>query len=140
VKPFSDERREHTRLDATLVGRFNALASEGYALTTLNVSEGGLRFLSEHPLGEGAIVRVELSLPSSREPVECVVRAIRVVERLAGCEVGAEIVHMPRPHQRRFRMLLTEIREGRLALPSGRIGLAASLTSRRRRAEPARTA
>jgi diguanylate cyclase (GGDEF)-like protein len=139
VKPFSDERREHSRLDAALVGRFNAMAEEGYALTTLNVSEGGLLFLSEHPLGEGALVRVELSLPSAPGPVECVVRAVRVVERREGFEVGAEIIHMAQPHQRRFRVFLREVREGHLALPRGRIGLAASLRSRRRSVDTVRT-
>ena len=139
VKPYSDERREHSRLDTALVGRFNALAAEGYTLTTLNVSEGGLLFLSEHPLGEGALVRVELSLPSGPEPVECVVRAVRVVEQHAGFETGAEIIHMSPPHQRRFRVFLHEVREGRVALPRGRIGLSASLLARRTSDDPVRT-
>jgi diguanylate cyclase (GGDEF)-like protein len=131
VRPFSDERREFTRLDAALVGRFNVLEQEGYALTTLNVSEGGLLFLCEQRLAEGALVRVELRLPSSPEPVECVVRAVRVVRGREGFEIGSQIVHMPRAHQRRFRVFLHDLREGRVALPAGHIGLAASLRAER---------
>lgn len=131
VRPFSDERREFSRLDAALVGRFNVLEREGYTLTTLNVSEGGLLFLCEQRLAEGALVRVELRLPSSREPVECVVRAVRVVPGRGGFEIGSQIVHMPRPHQRRFRVFLHDLREGRVALPAGHIGLAASLRAER---------
>jgi diguanylate cyclase (GGDEF)-like protein len=137
VRPFSDERREFSRLDAALVGRFNVLEKEGYTLTTLNVSEGGLLFLCEQRLAEGALVRVELRLPSSPEPVECVVRAVRVVPGRGGFEIGSQIVHMPRPHQRRFRVFLHDLREGRVALPAGHIGLAASL--RAERASPERT-
>jgi len=134
VRPFSDERREHSRLDAAIAGCFSMMEAETYALTTLNVSEGGLLFLSEHPLGEGALVRVQLSLPPSPDPVECVVRAIRVVPDPAGFEVGAQIVHMPRMHQRRFRVFLHDLRDGLVALPAGHIGLAASLRARRAKA------
>jgi diguanylate cyclase (GGDEF)-like protein len=139
VRPFSDERREFSRLDAALVGRFNVLEKEGYTLTTLNVSEGGLLFLCEQRLAEGALVRVELRLPPAADPVECVVRAVRVVDSGRGFEIGSQIVHMPRPHQRRFRVFLHDLREGRVALPAGHIGLAASLRAERASPERAPT-
>jgi diguanylate cyclase (GGDEF)-like protein len=132
VRPFSDERREFSRQDAALVGRFNVLEKEGYSLTTLNVSAGGLLFLCEQRLAEGALVRVQLRLPSDAPPVECVVRAVRVIDRGGrGFEIGSQIVQMTRPHRTRFRGFLNDLREGRVALPAGRIGLTASL-----RAEP----
>jgi len=49
------------------------------------------------------------------------------VEQHAGFEVGSKIIHMSRPHQRRFRVFLHEVHQGRVALPRGRIGLSASL-------------
>ena len=58
VKPFSDERREYSRLDASLPGRFSVLEKGSHALTTLNVSEGGVLFHAQEPLPAGALVQV----------------------------------------------------------------------------------
>ena len=110
VKPFSDERREFNRIEASLVGRFNLIAVQSHPLTTLNLSEGGILFLTDKPLSAGTLVRVNLGLRASKETIECVVRVVRVTEAGAGYEVGAQIVHMPKPHQRRFRFFLRDLR------------------------------
>ncbi len=115
VKPFSDERREHARLDAVLPGRYSVVDGEAHALTTLNVSESGLLFHSEEPLGAGAVVRVQLALPPAGEPVDCVVRVLRVTGALGGFQVGTELVHMATLHQRRFRFFLRSLEAGELA-------------------------
>jgi len=112
VKPFSDERREYTRLDASLPGRFSVLEKDSHALTTLNVSEGGVLFHSHQPLPAGAFVRVQLALPPSGEPIECAVRVLRTLGAHGGFEIGTQIVHMPRVHQRRFRMFLKQLKAG----------------------------
>ena len=112
VKPFSDERREYTRLDASLPGRFSVLEKDSHALTTLNVSEGGVLFHSHEPLPAGAFVRVQLALPPSGEPIECAVRVLRTMGARGGFEIGTQIVHMPRVHQRRFRMFLKQLKAG----------------------------
>jgi hypothetical protein len=127
VKPFSDERREYTRLDAALAGQFSLLEKGSHALTTLNVSEGGVLFHCKEPLPAGAFVKVLLALPSS-EPVECAVRVLRVVGARGGFDVGTEIIHMPRPHQRRFRFFLKQLKSGEVVLPA---------SSRRRGPRPA---
>jgi diguanylate cyclase (GGDEF)-like protein len=111
VKPFSDERRESSRLEAALAGKFSLLEKAGHALTTRNVSEGGVLFHCGEPLPTGAFVKVSLSLPSS-EPVECAVRVLRVVGTRGGFDVGTEIIHMARPHQRRFRLFLKQLKAG----------------------------
>ena len=116
VKPFSDERREYSRLEAALAGRFSLLEKAAHALTTVNVSEGGVLFHCDEPLPSGAFVKVTLSLPSS-EPVECAVHVLRVVGARDGFEVGTEIIHMPRPHQRRFRLFLKQLKAGQVVLP-----------------------
>jgi diguanylate cyclase (GGDEF)-like protein len=127
VKPFSDERREYTRLDAALAGQFSLLEKGSHALTTLNVSEGGVLFHCKEPLPTGAFVKVHLALPSS-EPVECAVKVLRVVGARGGFDVGTEIIHMPRPHQRRFRFFLKQLKAGEVVLPA---------SSRRRGPRPA---
>jgi diguanylate cyclase (GGDEF)-like protein len=109
VKPFSDERREYARIEATLGGRFTLLEKASHPLTTVNLSEGGVLFHCDEPLPSGALVKVTLSLPSS-DPVECAVRVLRVVGARGGFDVGTEIIHVPRPHQRRFRLFLKQLK------------------------------
>ena len=117
VKPFSDERREYTRLEATLPGRFSVLEKGSHPLTTLNVSDGGVLFHAQEPLPTGAFVKVQLALPPSGEPVECAVRVMRVVGARGGFEIGTQIIHMPRAHQRRFRQFLKQLKAGEIAQP-----------------------
>jgi diguanylate cyclase (GGDEF)-like protein len=112
VKPFSDERREHSRLDAVLPGRYSAVESRSHELTTLNVSEGGILFRSAEPIPTGTVVRVQLALPPAGEPIECVLRVLRVIGARGGFEIGANIVHMPRLHERRFRFFLKAQKAG----------------------------
>jgi hypothetical protein len=110
VKPFSDERREYARLDAALPGSFTVLEKEEHAFTTLNLSEGGILFRCPEPLPTGAFVKVQVALPPGGEPVECAVRVLRVIGARGGFEIGTEIIHMPRTHQRRFRSFLKQLK------------------------------
>ena len=80
-----------------------------------NVSEGGVLFHSAEPLPSGAFVKVQLALPPSGEPIECAVRVLRVVGARGGFEIGTQILHMPRLHQRRFRQFLKQLKAGEIA-------------------------
>jgi diguanylate cyclase (GGDEF)-like protein len=122
VKPFSDERREYARIDAVLPGQYSAVESAAHPLTTLNVSEEGILFHSAEPLVSGTVVRVQLALPPSGEPIECVVRVLRVIGARGGFEIGAHIVHMPRIHERRFRLFLKALKAGELVPMGGNGG------------------
>jgi diguanylate cyclase (GGDEF)-like protein len=115
VKPFSDERREHTRLDATLSGFFHVLAKERHPLATTNVSEGGILFHSAEPLPSGSLLKLQLALPPAGEPIECAVKVLRVIGARGGFEIGTQIVHMPRLHVRRFRQFLKQLKAGEIA-------------------------
>jgi diguanylate cyclase (GGDEF)-like protein len=118
VKPFSDEQREYTRLDVALSGHFSLLEKVSHSLTTLNLSEGGILFQCRETLPAGTFVKVGLALPPSAEPIECAVRVLRAVAARGGFAIGTEIVHMPRLHQRRFRMFLKQIRAGEIVRPA----------------------
>jgi len=109
VKPFSDERREHTRLDAALSGFYYALARERHAFATTNVSEGGILFRSPEPLACGALLKLSLTLPPG-EPIECAVKVLRVIGSRGGFEIGTQILHMPRLHARRFRHFIKQLK------------------------------
>jgi diguanylate cyclase (GGDEF)-like protein len=112
VRPYSDERREHLRLDTALSGNFSLVDSHSHVLTTLNVSEGGLLFMSEEPPNRGALAQVHLALPNGEEPVEGVLRVMRVRPMDGGYEIGTQIVHMSPLDRRRFRVFLREIKTG----------------------------
>jgi diguanylate cyclase (GGDEF)-like protein len=112
VRPYSDERREHLRLDTSLSGSFSLVDSHSHVLTTLNVSEGGLLFMSEEPPNRGALAQVHLALPNAAEPVEGVLRVMRVRRVETGYEIGTQIVHMSPLDRRRFRVFLREIKTG----------------------------
>ena len=112
VKAFSDERREHARLDVALPGRIRLLEEKAARFDTLNLSEGGVLFHSKEPLPRGTLVQLQIEIPPGREPVECVARVLRVVGSRRGFEIGTEIVHMPPAHQRRFRFFLKRLKEG----------------------------
>jgi diguanylate cyclase (GGDEF)-like protein len=106
VKAFSDERREHARLDARLVGFFQALADQRHALTTTNVSEGGVLFRSKERLPAGSLLQLQLTLPLTNEPIECAAKLLRSTPARGGYEVATQIIHMTRGHARRFRQFI----------------------------------
>ena len=118
VKPFSDERREHTRLDATVAGYYSVLAKERHPFATTNVSEGGVLFHSAEPLPSGSLLRLLLALPPSGEPIECAVKVLRVIGARGGFEIGTQILHMPRLHARRYRQFLKLVKAGAIASPA----------------------
>jgi diguanylate cyclase (GGDEF)-like protein len=110
VKPFSDERREHTRLAASVEGFFSGLEKERHPIATTNVSEGGILFHSPEPLPSGALLELRLMLPPGGEPIEAAVKVLRVIGARGGFQIGTQIVHMPTHHQRRFRQFLARLR------------------------------
>ena len=112
VKAFSDERREHARLDVALPGRIRLLEEKAARFDTLNLSEGGVLFHSKEPLPRGTLVQLQIEIPPGREPVECAARVLRAEGSRRGFEIGTEIVHMPPAHQRRFRFFLKRLKEG----------------------------
>jgi diguanylate cyclase (GGDEF)-like protein len=115
VKAFSDERREHARLDAALTGSFQALAETRQPLSTTNLSEGGVLFRSAQALAGGSLLKLELALPTAGEPLECFVKVLRSTRHRSGFEVATQIVHLSRQHARRYRQFLRELKAEKAA-------------------------
>jgi len=140
VQPYSDERREHNRLDTVVAGQFSLVDSNSHVLTTLNVSEGGLLFLSEEPPTRGSLAQVQLALPNEKETVEGVLRVMRVRPVQDGYEIGTQIIHMSRHDRRRFNVFLRKIKKGEVIqlLPGRRARR--STPRRKARARTAKTA
>jgi diguanylate cyclase (GGDEF)-like protein len=109
VKAFSDERREHPRVDTLVHGRFSRLAEDSRPLATCNISEGGLLFTNREPLPVASLVHVRLQLPRPHEPVEGILRVARVVPGTNGHDVRTVFVHIARADRRRLRAYLAAV-------------------------------
>jgi diguanylate cyclase (GGDEF)-like protein len=109
VKAFSDERREHPRIDALVHGRFSHLSGDSRPLATCNLSEGGILFTSREAVAVATLMHVRLQLPRPHEPVEGMLRVTRVVPGANGHEVGAVFVHITRADRRRLRDYLAAL-------------------------------
>ena len=91
------DRRNHPRIRASIPVRYKALQEhDDSARNTLtkNVSEGGIKFVSEKFLPLACRLVVELSLPSSKEPVKVVSRIAWITKQPVGdnYEVGNQFL------------------------------------------------
>lgn len=101
VHLYGENRRSHTRIDASLEGRFRPLEVEGRPMKTLNISEGGLVFLGNTQLAVDALVGISFNVPPHNQGVSAAGRVIRVKETEEGWfETVLSIIDMPREDQR----------------------------------------
>ncbi len=83
-----DEKRAYRRLDSKVNLRYKVFKSPQDLLkrgfspeqlsVTKNISAGGLLFFSDEPLGIGSILELKIELPNGEEPIECLVRVVRI--------------------------------------------------------------
>jgi diguanylate cyclase (GGDEF)-like protein len=112
VRPYSDERREHSRLPANLAGHFSLVGSRRHDFETINVSEAGILIRSVTSVAPGSLARVETALPGGGETVEAVVRIVRSRQAGQHFEIATRIEHMSPLHQRRFNVFLRDLKNG----------------------------
>ncbi len=101
---MADERRKLPRLKSRLNLSYviEGTDQKGSALAT-DVSGGGVRFLSEHPLALGHRVELVLQLPDRAQPIQCegeVVWSRPSVSHGAGCDVGVRFIKIQEQDQR----------------------------------------
>jgi len=63
VTLFGRSQRSFERVETSIEGTYRMLADESNALSTVNVSEAGLMFMTEQDIPVGTVIQVELSLP-----------------------------------------------------------------------------
>ncbi len=101
VHLYGENRRSHTRVDASPEGKYHPLEIEGRPMKTLNISEGGLVFLGRSKLPVGALVGVSFHLPPHDQEISASGRVIRVEEKEKGWyETVLSIIDMRREDQR----------------------------------------
>ncbi|HEU4401926.1 MAG TPA: diguanylate cyclase [Candidatus Polarisedimenticolia bacterium] len=84
VHLYGQNRRSYRRVDARIGGRFCMLAAEYHALTTVNLSEGGLLFIADRRLPAGSLIDISLSLPATPREVTASGRVVRVEHKEDG--------------------------------------------------------
>jgi type II secretory ATPase GspE/PulE/Tfp pilus assembly ATPase PilB-like protein len=84
------DSRAYIRLDRKINIRFKIFKSADMLLergftpeqlsVTKNISAGGLLFVSSEPLTVGSILEMKIELPDSNEPIECLLKVLRIEE------------------------------------------------------------
>jgi diguanylate cyclase (GGDEF)-like protein len=78
VQLYGQSRRSYRRVAASLEGEYRVLVAESHRLTTVNVSEKGVRFYADRPLPVGALLDFRLALPDSQKVVNACGRIVHV--------------------------------------------------------------
>ena len=78
VQLYRSNRRSFPRVNAALEGSFNLAAAEQHPFTTLNVSEGGVRFVTAEQVTTGSLLDIHLLLPDSDRALSLAGRALQV--------------------------------------------------------------
>ena len=96
VQLYGENRRSYRRIRASLNGKFCLLAAEYHALTTVNVSEGGMLFLVNRRLALGSLIDISVVLPGTDREIAASGRVVRVEEKGPGeFEAALRIIDMP---------------------------------------------
>ena len=63
IQLYAKSTRSYRRINVCLDGEFRALSAKPEPLRTVNISEGGLLFVTDRLLPAGTLVEIELQLP-----------------------------------------------------------------------------
>ncbi len=109
---YDDNRRTFRRIPASIGGSLRHGAEEA-SLTTLDLSRGGVRFLTDLSLPRGALLEVGLQLADAGGEIALVGRVAHSLPRPeGGCETALEILEMSARARYRFAAALEEISSG----------------------------
>jgi diguanylate cyclase (GGDEF)-like protein len=107
VRLFGESLRSFRRIEADVEGSLLQVGSEPKPVTCVNLSEGGIRFLSDRAISSGTLTEVSLELPDSHGRVPLTCRVVDELETSAGRHlVGARILDMAARDQRNLRRYL----------------------------------
>lgn len=88
IQLYGQNRRSFTRIQVKLEGRFRTFAKEQHTMTTLNISEGGIRFKTREDLPEGTLLDFEMDLPNRAGRIQAIGRVVGV---MAGKDGSSEL-------------------------------------------------
>jgi diguanylate cyclase (GGDEF)-like protein len=111
VQAFGSDRRSYRRVTAAVPGSFQLVGSESHALITVDLSLGGVSFLSDQMMEIGSLLDLRLGLPEPGQELSLAGRVVEVEEREpAGCRVALRIVDMDSRQRRRLQVYLRQLK------------------------------
>lgn len=106
VALFAESERTHSRLKATINGEYCLISTEFQPLTTLNISEGGILFITNQKLPLEAMLDIKLSVDNEK-PILFTGRVVRVEESdCGGFRAAIRIMHINDVQRRRLNKSL----------------------------------
>jgi diguanylate cyclase (GGDEF)-like protein len=104
-------RRSFSRVDVRLRGQCRPLSRSARPITTMNLSEGGIRFVAEQELAAGSLVEVLLDMPSGTPQVAVVARVVQALQSGDGAwETSARIVAIETEDRLAYHRYIGEMR------------------------------
>ena len=104
-------RRSFSRVDVRLRGQYRPLSRSARQMTTVNLSEGGIRFVAEQNLAGGSLVEFHLDMPSGVPQVAMVARIVQAVPSSDGAwEASARIVAIETEDRLAYHRYIDEMR------------------------------
>jgi len=79
-----ESNRSFRRLEISLPGKFRVIAEDDMPLTALEISEGGMRVVTQRSVGIGSLIDVDLQLPDTDREISVLGRVVRVERKGQG--------------------------------------------------------
>lgn len=110
VELYGEDRRSWERVQTRLTGRLVAPSSEPRSLTTIDISMGGLRFLTDVELPNSALVDLRLVLPGHDHEIEVGGRVVKCSpSESGGHDTAIRIVDLSARDRRTLGAYLQEL-------------------------------
>jgi hypothetical protein len=107
---FAKSSRSYHRVGADVEGSFQILGSELMPLTCVDLSMGGLRFLTDRRPPTGALIQVTLKLPGPHGAVSVTGRVVQASPTESGrFAVGSRILSMDAEGQHRLTSYVDQL-------------------------------
>ena len=110
VELYGNDRRSFSRIRKVLNGEFRPMSPQTHPLETLDVSGGGLRFISDRSMPLGSLVDVDLLISEGSESISLAGRVVDSKESGPGrCEVAVRVVAIDPQDRRQLGMYLRQL-------------------------------
>jgi len=109
VQLYEQNRRSHQRIHTSLEGAFCVLTGEYRSMTTMDISEGGLRFFADREISAGSLVEIRLRLPGSDHEIDTSGRVVHVKKKSGKFETAVRFIDVKKVD----RILLARYIRGR---------------------------
>ncbi len=109
VHLYGESRRSHARVPVQLVGRLRTPSKESHSVTTLDVSDAGLRFDCDVELAQESLIELTLDLPGCDRGISLVGRVVQSNRGAGEREAAIRVVELSAVDRRRLLDYLRKV-------------------------------